>query len=157
MSQYQTVAALLRGDVPLGTEVAVRGWLRSKRESRAGVAFLAVHDGSALDPVQAVVPTSLDNYAADVRPLSTGCAVVVSGELVASAGRGQRVEIQARVVNVVGTVEHPDTYPIAKKRHSFEYLRTQAHLRPRTNTFGAIARVRGTLANAVHNYFHERG
>ena len=89
--------------------------------------------------------------------LSTGCAVVVTGELVASQGKGQSVEIQASAVEVVGWVDDPETYPIAKKRHTFEYLRTQAHLRPRTNTFGAITRVRTTLANAIHNYFHDNG
>jgi asparaginyl-tRNA synthetase len=112
-----------------------------------------VHDGSAFDAIQAVVPATLDNYQSQILSLSTGCAVVVSGELVPSQGKGQSVEIQASAVEVVGMVEDPETYPIAKKRHSFEYLRTQAHLRPRTNTFGAITRVRNTLANAIHNFF----
>ena len=116
-----------------------------------------MHDGSSFDPIQAVVPETLGNYASDILKLSTGCAVIVSGELVASQGKGQNVEIQATGVEVVGWVDDPESYPIAKKRHTFEYLRTQAHLRPRTNTFGAITRVRTTLANAVHNYFHDRG
>ena len=156
MSQYQSVAALLRAQSHLGTTVSVRGWLRSKRDSKAGISFLAVHDGSSFEPIQAVVPDTLDNYASEVLSLTTGCAVAVTGELVASQGKGQALEIQARRVEVVGRVDDPESYPIAKKRHSFEYLRTQAHLRPRTNTFGAIARVRTTLANAIHNYFHAR-
>ncbi|MEQ8516873.1 MAG: OB-fold nucleic acid binding domain-containing protein, partial [Chromatocurvus sp.] len=149
------VKSLLAGNVGLGTRVTVRGWLRSKRDSRAGISFLAVHDGSHFDAIQAVAPDTLANYRDEVLHLGTGCAVEVSGELVASAGKGQQVEIQADAVEVVGWVDDPETYPIAKKRHSFEYLRTQAHLRPRTNTFGAITRVRNTLANAIHNYFHD--
>ncbi|MEZ5567092.1 MAG: asparagine--tRNA ligase [Halioglobus sp.] len=157
MSQYSSVAALLQAEVPLGSRVSVRGWLRSKRDSRAGISFLAVHDGSCFDAIQAVVPDTLDNYASEVLHLGTGCAVAVSGELVASQGKGQALELQAASVEVVGLVDDPETYPIAKKRHSFEYLRTQAHLRPRTNTFGAVTRVRTTLANAIHNYFYTRG
>lgn len=157
MNDHTSIAAVLRGAVELGARVRVKGWLRSKRDSRAGISFLAIHDGSSFDALQAVVPDTLDNYSAEVLQLSTGCAVIVDGELVASQGKGQSVEIQASSVAVVGWVEDPESYPIAKKRHSFEYLRTQAHLRPRTNTFGAITRVRTTLANAIHNYFFERG
>jgi asparaginyl-tRNA synthetase len=151
-----SVSKLLRGDVATGSKVTVRGWLRSKRDSKAGISFLAVHDGTCFDAIQAVVDSDLDNYQEQVLALTTGCAVEVSGELVESQGKGQTVEIQAEQVNVVGWVEDAETYPIAKKRHSFEYLRTVAHLRPRTNSFGAITRVRTTLANAIHNYFHDR-
>tara|TARA_B110000503_G_scaffold49036_1_gene79660 strand:+ start:13394 stop:14791 length:1398 start_codon:yes stop_codon:yes gene_type:complete len=157
MSEHNSIAAIFKGKVALGSQVTVKGWLRSKRDSKAGISFLAIHDGSAFDAIQAVVPNTLDNYPLQVLPLSTGCAVIVSGELAASQGRGQSVEIQASSVEVVGGVDDPETYPIAKKRHSFEYLRTQAHLRPRTNTFGAITRVRNTLANAIHNYFYSNG
>ncbi|MCB1679387.1 MAG: asparagine--tRNA ligase [Halioglobus sp.] len=157
MSQSVPVVSALRGEIAAGTQVTVKGWLRSKRDSRAGISFLVVHDGSAFDGIQAVVPDTLDNYHSEILRLSTGCAVAISGELVASQGRGQSVEIQARAVAVLGWVDDPESYPIAKKRHSFEYLRTQAHLRPRTNTFGAITRVRTTLANAIHNYFHDAG
>jgi asparaginyl-tRNA synthetase len=157
MSEHAPIIALLKGQVPLGSQVTVKGWLRSKRDSKAGISFLAVHDGSAFDAIQAVIPDTLENYQSQVLPLSTGCAVIVSGELVSSEGKGQSVEIHASAVEVVGAVDDPETYPIAKKRHTFEYLRTQAHLRPRTNTFGAITRVRSTLANAIHNYFHSNG
>ncbi|MGB1140005.1 MAG: asparagine--tRNA ligase [Halioglobus sp.] len=157
MPDHYPVATLLKGELATGAHVTVKGWLRSKRDSKAGISFLVVHDGSAFDGIQAVVPNDLSNYATEVLHLSTGCAVIVSGELVESQGKGQSVEIQATAVEVVGLVEDPETYPIAKKRHTFEYLRTQAHLRPRTNTFGAITRVRTTLANAIHNYFHDEG
>lgn len=157
MSEFTTVAAALKGEVAVGSQVTVKGWLRSKRDSKAGISFLAVHDGTAFDAIQAVVPSELTNYESEVLKLSTGCAVAVSGELVESQGKGQSVEIQASDVEVIGWVDDAESYPIAKKRHTFEYLRTQAHLRPRTNTFGAITRVRTTLANAIHNYFHQQG
>ncbi len=157
MSKPSSVNPLLQGAVELGQEVTVRGWLRSKRDSKAGISFLAIHDGSAFDAIQAVVPAALPNYESEVLGLSTGCAVVVTGTLVESQGKGQQVEIQATAVELVGAVDDPESYPIAKKRHSFEYLRTQAHLRPRTNTFGAVTRVRTTLANAIHNFFFDRG
>jgi asparaginyl-tRNA synthetase len=157
MPDHSPIIAIFKGKIQLGSAVTVKGWLRSKRDSKAGISFLAIHDGSAFDAIQAVVPNTLSNYEDEVLPLSTGCAVVVSGELVASQGKGQSVEIQANSVDILGVVEDPETYPIAKKRHSFEYLRTQAHLRPRTNTFGAITRVRNTLANAIHNYFYDNG
>jgi asparaginyl-tRNA synthetase len=157
MSDIYPVSAVLRGQMPVGDQVTVQGWLRSKRDSKAGISFLAVHDGSCFDAIQAVVPSDLENYHSEVLKLSTGCSVIVTGQLVESQGRGQSVEIQATAVTVLGWVDDPETYPVAKKRHTFEYLRTQAHLRPRTNTFGAITRVRNTLANAIHNYFHDHG
>jgi len=155
MSQFSTISAALKGDVATGTIVTVKGWLRSKRDSKAGISFLAIHDGSAFDAIQAVVPAELDNYESEVLKLSAGCSVVVTGELVESQGKGQSVEIQATAVEVLGWVDDAESYPIAKKRHTFEFLRTQQHLRPRTNTFGAVTRVRTTLANAIHNYFHD--
>src|SRR5262249_26171762 len=142
-----------------GTEVTVKGWLRTRRDSKAdgGLSFLAVHDGTCFDAIQAVARATLPNYADQIAKLTTGCAVEVDGQLVASQGKGQAVEIQASAVRVVGLVENPDEYPVAQKRHTFEYLREIAHLRPRTNTFGAVARVRHTLSMAVHRFFHERG
>ena len=152
-----SVAAALTGNTTIGAAVTVKGWVRSKRDSKAGISFIAVHDGSCFDAIQAVVPSDLSNYTSEVLTITTGCSVIVEGVLVASEGKGQSVEIQATRVEVLGLVDDPETYPIAKKRHTFEYLRTVAHLRPRTNTFGAITRVRTTLANAIHNYFYDRG
>ncbi len=152
-----SVAAALGGETATGEQVTVRGWIRSKRDSKAGISFLAVHDGSCFDPIQAVVPSELANYEDEVLHITTGCAVEVSGELVESQGKGQSVEIQASAVTVIGWVQDAESYPIAKKRHSFEYLRTVAHLRPRTNTFGAITRVRTVLAHAIHDYFFQNG
>ena len=154
MPQTHSVKNLLGDEALIGSHVTVQGWLRSKRDSKAGISFLAVNDGSHFDSLQCVAPKELDNYEDEVLKLSTGCAVIVSGELVASQGGGQSVEIQASHVELIGGIDDPESYPIAKKRHTFEYLRTQAHLRTRTNTFSAVTRVRHTLANAIHDFFH---
>ena len=154
MSQTHSVKNLLGDEALIGSHVTVQGWLRSKRDSKAGISFLAVNDGSHFDSLQCVAPKELENYEDEVLKLSTGCAVIVSGELVASQGGGQSVEIQTSHVELIGGIDDPESYPIAKKRHTFEYLRTQAHLRTRTNTFGAVTRVRHTLANAIHDFFH---
>jgi len=154
----QTVKQILRSDgCGLGDSVEVRGWVRTRRDSKAGLSFLQVHDGSCFDAVQVVAPGDLANYADDVQRLTTGCSVVCRGVLVESKGKGQSVEMQASEVVPVGWVEDPDTYPVPAKRHTFEYLREVAHLRVRTNTFSAIARVRHCLAQAVHRYYHENG
>ncbi len=153
----QTTKAILSGDVALKSEVTVTGWVRSKRDSKSGISFLDINDGSSFDGVQVIVPSDLANYESDVIKISTGCAVKITGILVESEGKGQKVEIKAIEVDVCGWIDEPESYPIAKKRHSFEYLRTVAHLRPRTNTFGAITRVRTVLANAIHNFYFERG
>ena len=148
------IAALLKAtEDGINTNCVVSGWVRTKRDSKAGFSFLAINDGSSFDSIQVVADQSLPNYQSEVLDLSTGCAVTVNGRLVASQGKGQSVEIQASEIEVLGTIEDPETYPIAKKRHSFEYLRTVAHLRPRTNTFGAVTRMRTTLAQTIHNYF----
>ncbi|ATI63162.1 asparagine--tRNA ligase [Edwardsiella tarda] len=151
------VVDVLQGRVAVDTEVTVRGWVRTRRDSKAGISFLAVYDGSCFDPLQAVVNNSLPNYEDEVLRLTTGCSVEVSGRVVASPGEGQSFELQATGIRVVGWVEDPDTYPMAAKRHSIEYLREVAHLRPRTNLIGAVARVRHTLAQAIHRYFHKNG
>ncbi len=141
----------------LGDSVEVRGWVRTRRDSKAGLSFLQVHDGSCFDAVQVVAPGDLPNYAEDVQRLTGGCSVVCRGELVESKGKGQSVEMLATEIEPIGWVEDPDTYPVPAKRHTFEYLREVAHLRVRTNTFSAIARVRHCLAQAVHRYYHEHG
>jgi asparaginyl-tRNA synthetase len=153
------VADALAGRIPVGSTVTVKGWIRTRRESKAGggLSFLAVHDGSCFDPIQVVARAGLANYGSEVVHLTTGCSVVATGTLVESKGKGQATEIQADDVSVVGWVEDPETYPVAPKQHSFEYLREVSHLRPRTNTFGAVTRVRHTLAMALHRFFDERG
>jgi asparaginyl-tRNA synthetase len=142
---------------PVGSAVTVKGWLRTRRDSKAegGLSFLAVHDGTCFDAIQAVAKGDLPNYASEVAKLTTHCAVEVDGTIVANPKGGN--EIQATAVRVHGLVEDPDHYPIQPKPHSFEYLREHQHLRVRTNTFGAVARMRHCLSMAVHRFFHERG
>ena len=154
---WHTVAELLRGSVPPGTAVTVKGWVRTRRDSKAGLSFLHVHDGTCFAPIQAVIPSDLPHYQDEVLRLTAGCSVEVDGTLTASEGKGQAFEIKATAVRVVGWVEDPLTYPITPKRQTYEYLREVAHLRPRTNTFGAVARIRHTMAQAVHRFYHERG
>lgn len=152
-----TVVDVLAGKTAVGETVTVRGWVRTRRDSKAGISFINVHDGSCFDTIQAVVPNTLANYQQEVLRLTTGCSVAITGTVVASAGQGQAFEIQASEVHVYGWVEDPDTYPMAPKRHSMEYLREHAHLRTRTNVTGAVMRVRNCLAQALHRFFHERG
>ena len=141
----------------MGTPVTIKGWVRSRRTSKGGFSFIHVHDGSCFDTIQAVADGALANYESEISELATGCSVIIEGELVESQGKGQDREIQAARVEVLGWVDDPESYPISKKRHTFEYLRSVAHLRPRTNTFGAITRVRHAIAQAVHSYFDQQG
>ena len=145
----------LKQDV--GADVEIEGWVRTRRGSKAGISFLNVHDGSCFASIQVVAPAELDNYESEITRLSAACAVRVRGQLVESKGKGQRVEVRADRIEIVGWVDDPDTYPLPPKRHSMEHLREHAHLRPRTNLIGAVARVRHCLAQAVHRFFDERG
>jgi len=151
------IAAVLGGQVPLGQRITVQGWVRTRRDSKAGLSFIAVHDGSCFATLQVVAPAELPNYISEIAHLSAGCAIRVQGELVASTGKGQALELRAEVLELVGGVEDPESYPIAPKAHSFEYLRSVAHLRPRTNSIGAVARIRHALAQAIQRFFHEQG
>ncbi|MBV36321.1 asparagine--tRNA ligase [Kangiella spongicola] len=152
-----TIVDALAGKPGIGEEVTVQGWVRNRRDSKAGLSFLNVHDGSCFNPIQAVADNNLENYNSEVVKLTAGCAVKVTGTLVESQGKGQDYEIQATSVEVMGWVDDPDTYPMQPKRHSMEFLRDNAHLRPRTNITGAVTRVRNSIAQAIHRYFHEHG
>ncbi len=151
------ITDVLNGKFSPGKRIAIEGWVRTRRDSKAGFSFIAVHDGSCFAALQVVAPKELANYESEVQKLSTGCSVHVEGTLVESQGKGQSLEIQAETVTVVGWVEDPETYPMQPKRHTMEYLREVAHLRPRTNIIGAVTRVRHCLSQAVHRYFHENG
>ncbi len=152
-----SIADVLRGKVATGTTITVRGWVRTRRDSKAGLSFIAVHDGSCFDTLQAVAKADLPNYASEIARLSAGCSIIATGQLVASQGKGQSVELEATSIEVAGFVDDPEKYPIQPKAHSLEYLRDVAHLRPRTNVIGAVTRVRHTLAQAVHRFFHDDG
>ena len=152
-----SVADALAGKPGEGQQVTIKGWVRTRRDSKGGFSFITVNDGSCFDSIQAVAPNSLPNYADEITRITAGCSVMITGALVKSQGKGQAFEIQATEVTVVGWVENPDTYPIQPKPHTMEYLREVAHLRSRTNTFGAITRVRHALSMAIHRFFHESG
>ncbi len=152
-----SVQQALSGAIDAGSQVTLRGWVRTRRDSKAGLSFVNLSDGSCFAPIQIVAPATLSNYESEVKRLSAGCSVIATGTLTSSQGAGQAFEVQATSVEVTGFVEDPETYPIQPKAHSLEFLREVAHLRPRTNLFGAVTRIRHCLAQAVHRFFHENG
>ena len=154
----QSIANLLASSEELlGQTITLKGWVRSRRDSKAGISFVQVSDGSCFSTLQAVVPSDVENYESEVLRLTTGSSVCIEGEVVESRGKGQSIEVKATKVEVLGFVEDPDSYPIQPKQHSYEYLREVAHLRPRTNTFGAMGRVRNCVSMAIHDFFQSDG
>lgn len=153
---HAPVVDVLAAKYPIGEQLVLKGWVRTRRDSKAGLSFIALHDGSCFDPIQVIALNTLANYS-DVQKLTTGCSIAVTGIVKESQGQGQSIEIEAVEVDVLGWVENPDTYPMSAKRHSIEYLREHAHLRPRTNIIGAVTRVRNCLSQAIHRFFHEQG
>src|SRR5476649_1898464 len=152
-----SVRSILGGRAPASEPVTVKGWVRTRRDSKAGLSFVHVSDGSAFHPVQVVVAATLPNYASEVQKLTAGCSVEATGTIVASPAKGQPFEMQASELKVIGCVDDPDTYPIQPKAHTLEFLREVAHLRPRTNVIAAATRVRHTLAQAIHRFFDDNG
>lgn len=152
-----SVKELLNNAAQVGSQVTIKGWVRNRRDSKLGLSFVTVNDGSCFDNIQVVAENSLANYASEILNLTKDCAVIVTGKLVASEGASQAVEIKAEQVDVCGFVENPDTYPISPKRHTVEYLREHAHLRIRTNLISSVMRVRNTVSMAVHEYLQQNG
>ena len=152
-----SVREILAGQAPKDAPVTVKGWVRTRRDSKAGISFVHLSDGSSFHPLQVVAPSTLPNYTDEVLKLTTGCAVEATGTIVPSPAKGQPFEMQASAIKVIGWVDDPDTYPIQPKPHTMEFLREVAHLRPRTNVIGAATRVRHTLAQAIHRFFDENG
>ena len=148
------IADILKNGKP-DESVTIQGWVRTKRELK-GFAFVEVNDGSSLSGLQAVLDRDLADYESILKQLATGASVEIKGSLVESLGKGQNIEMKADSVTVYGTAD-PQTYPLQKKRHSFEFLRTISHLRSRTNTLGAVFRVRNACATAIHQFFQEKG
>ena len=157
MTEVYTVNQCLKSEIYQGKNVTVQGWVKTRRDSKAGISFVSLHDGSCFSPIQLVVPEQLANYHDEILKLTAGCAITATGKLVASLGQNQAAEIQVESLTVVGWVENPESYPIQAKRHTLEYLREVAHLRPRTNTISAVTRIRHCLAQAIHRFFHEQG
>ncbi|EPE37581.1 asparagine--tRNA ligase [Candidatus Photodesmus anomalopis] len=151
------VIDILTGNLAVSSFATVSGWVRSRRDSKAGISFISIYDGSCLSSLQAVVPNTLDNYKSEILKLTSGCSIKVKGEIVESPGKGQHFELSVTEFKVIGWIEKPETYPMAKTRQSMEYLREIAHLRPRSNIIGAVSRVRNALFCSVHNFFQKNG
>jgi len=145
-----------RREEAIGRVVRLAGWVRTRRDSKGGFSFLELNDGSCLANLQIVADADLPNYESDVKQLTAGASVIVEGEVRQSPARGQATEVHAQCVTLVG-LSDAESYPLQKKRHTFEFLRTLAHLRPRSNTFGAVARVRNCISKSIHDFFQERG
>ncbi len=154
MEKISVADARLKASI--GKSVRLQGWVRTRRDSKAGFSFVELNDGSCLGNVQVICETRLPNYESEIKHLGSGCSITVEGEVKASGGQGQETEVFADRVQVHGWAD-PQTYPLQKKRHTFEKLREWAHLRPRTNTFGAVMRVRNTISRSIHQFFQERG
>jgi asparaginyl-tRNA synthetase len=150
-----SVAAARKPDT-VGQHATLQGWIRTRRDSKGGFSFLELNDGSCLANIQIVADANLPNYESEIKKLSPGCSVTIHGEVKPSGGKEQATELHARKVVVHGWAD-PEEYPLQKKRHSFEKLREWAHLRPRTNTFGAVARVRNHVCRSIHDFFQEEG
>ena len=140
----------------IGKKVIIQGWVRTRRDSKGGFSFLEVNDGSCMVNVQGIAEAALDNYESEILTLGVGSSISVEGEVAESPAKGQETEVKASSVTVHGLAD-PESFPLQKKRHSFEYLRTIAHLRPRTNTFGAVTRVRNCICRSIHDFFQEEG
>src|SRR5205814_5497981 len=140
----------------VGKRAKLQGWVRTRRDSKGGFSFIELNDGSSQGNIQIVAPAALPNYESEVKHLATGSSVTITGEVKASPAKGQATEVHAESVTIHGSAD-PQTYPLQKKGHSFEFLRTIAHLRPRTNTFGAITRVRNQVCRSIHDFFQEQG
>jgi asparaginyl-tRNA synthetase len=148
--------AAAREPAAIGQDVRLQGWIRTRRDSKGGFSFLELNDGSSQANIQVVADAAIPNYESDVKRLTAGCSVTVEGKVRASPAKGQATEIQAQRIVVHGWAD-PESYPLQKKNHSWEFLRSIAHLRPRTNTFGAIARVRNQVCKSIHDFFQEQG
>jgi len=151
----KTTVLAARQKERVGESVCIQGWIRTRRDSKGGFSFLEVNDGSCMANIQVIADADLPNYEEEVQKLSAGCSVSISGEVKESGGK-QETEIQATEVIVHGWSD-PETYPLQKKRHSFEKLREWAHLRPRSNTFGAVARVRNVISRSIHDFYQDEG
>lgn len=140
----------------IGKKFVIKGWVRTRRDSKGGFSFLEINDGSSFGNLQVIANNTLENYQTDILKIGTGCSVVIEGMIKGSPAKGQETELVADSVQVIGWAD-PNTYTMQKKGHTFEYLRTQAHLRPRTNTFGAVARVRNQISKSIHDFYQEQG
>ncbi len=157
MNKILAVSECLDLKAPPKETIGVQGWVKTRRDSKAGFSFIQLNDGSCFHSLQLVIPNHLHNYQADVLNLTSGCSIQAHGQLVPSQGKGQAYELQVEQLILVGLVDKPESYPIQPKKHSMEFLREVAHLRPRTNTFAAVTRVRQVVSFAIHDFFNRHG
>jgi asparaginyl-tRNA synthetase len=155
--QIFSVADALLGKVKPESKILIQGWVKTRRDSKAGFSFISINDGSCFDSLQVLASNNLKNYQDEILKVTTGCCLSIKGKLQPSPAQGQNVELQAEEIKVLGWVDDPETYPVSPKPHSLEYLREWAHLRVRTNTFGAMSRVQNCLAHAIHEFFYQKG
>ncbi len=144
-----------RNETAVGKKAVLQGWVRTRRDSKGGFSFIELNDGSSMSNVQIVADANLENYESEIKHLHTGASVRITGEVKESPAKGQKTEIQAEKVELIGQAD--ETFPLQKKGHTMEFLRTIAHLRPRTNTFGAVTRVRNSVCRSIHDFFQEQG
>ena len=156
MTTGLTRVATIFKDGQAGQVIETAGWVRTRRDSKNGFSFVELNDGSCMSGLQIVVDADVPGYEETIKSVTTGASIRVSGELKDSPGKGQSIEMQCKTLELLGTAD-PETFPLQKKRHSFEFLREIAHLRPRTNTFGAVGRVRNCISRSIHNFFQDRG
>lgn len=156
-SQVVSISSILNDKINISSIVTIKGWVRTRRDSKLGISFISVYDGSCLNTIQTIAHSTLKNYKKEVMSITTGCAVTVTGKLILSKGKLQKFEIYINQIKVVGRIENPKKYPISSKNHSLEYLREVAHLRPRTNLIGSISRIRHTISLSIHNFFNKNG
>lgn len=155
MINIVSIKEIINGNIKTNSEIIVRGWVKTRRNSKSGISFISVYDGSSLHVIQVIAHISLINYKSEILSITSGCSVIITGNLIYSPGDLQKFEIQATLIKVLGWIKKPETYPISAKRHSVEYLREIPHLRPRTNFMGAITRIRHTLGQAIHRFFYK--
>ncbi|URJ27123.1 asparagine--tRNA ligase [Candidatus Blochmanniella camponoti] len=152
-----SVVDILSGHVSKNTEITIQGWIRTRRDSKANISFLDLYDGSCINSLQIIACDKLHNYKNEILRLTSGCSVIIVGIIVKSIGIKQHIEVIAKNIKILGWIEDPSTYPITAKKHTMEYLREVSHLRPRTNIIGAVARIRDTLSQSIHNFLHKQG
>ncbi|MGK2897024.1 MAG: asparagine--tRNA ligase [Candidatus Makana argininalis] len=151
------IVDLIKGSIPINDTINIKGWVKNKRNSKLGISFITIYDGSCFSSMQIIVKKKILNYNSIVLKLTSGCSISVKGRIVNSIGKNQKYEIIADTINLIGWVKNPYNYPISSKKHSLEYLREVLHLRPRTNLIGVVTRIRHSSAKAIHKFMDLNG
>ncbi|OQM34352.1 asparagine--tRNA ligase [bacterium endosymbiont of Pedicinus badii] len=158
MPKILEIVKILKSKKNILDIILVRGWVKTRRDSKLGISFISIHDGSCLNSLQIIAKKkNIKNYSNEILKLNSGCSIEVLGTVVKSIGKKQKYEVLAKKIKVLGLVKNPEKYPISSKNHTLEYLREVAHLRPRTNIIGAITRIRNTVSYAIHRFMYEKG